>query len=236
MADTIRSMLFGLSDDHVILEPRSGQLLHPEALVAFQRLCADAQVAGFDPAIVSGFRSFDRQRVIWDGKAMGRRPLLDSSGEPMDISQLSPKQRVFAILRWSALPGASRHHWGTDFDLVDAGAMPEDYQPQLVPREVADEGIFGAFHRWLDEQIACGLSHGLFRPYGEDSGGIAPERWHLSYAPRARELEQLLTPENLRTLMQSCGLALCDTVCEHLQEIFVRFIRVPDHCYPQNHR
>ena len=39
------------------------------------------------------------------------------------MAQLSPAERIEAILRWSALPGASRHHWGTDLDLIDAHAI-----------------------------------------------------------------------------------------------------------------
>ncbi|AMX01892.1 peptidase [Microbulbifer thermotolerans] len=225
-------MLFGLGDEHVICEPRSGQLMHPEALLAFERLCADARAAGFDPLVVSGFRSFERQRTIWNAKARGERPVLDSRGRPLDVTQLSPPQTVFAILRWSALPGASRHHWGTDFDVVDAAAMPAGYRPQLTPQEFAHDGLFGPFHHWLSERIAEGRSHGLFRPYAEDRGGVAPEPWHLSYAPRARELQQLLTVERLSELVRSDELELCDSVCALLEDIFARFVLVPDSCYP----
>ncbi|BBM02107.1 M15 family metallopeptidase [Microbulbifer sp. GL-2] len=229
----LQRMLFGLTDEHVILDPTSGQLLHPEALVAFQRLRRDACDAGFDPRIVSGFRSFERQRTIWNGKAQGLRPVLDSEGTALEVSQLPPKDLVMAILRWSALPGASRHHWGTDFDMVDAAAMPENYEVQLTPQEVADNGIFGPFHLWLDERIAAGHSYGLFRPFATDQGGVAPERWHLSYAPRARELQGLLTVERLQEQLRRGDLALCDTVCERLDEIYTRFVWVPDHCYPE---
>ncbi|SDJ88997.1 M15 family metallopeptidase [Microbulbifer yueqingensis] len=233
----LERMLFGLTDEHVIVEPVSGQLLHPEALVAFERLREAAREAGFEPKVVSGFRDFERQRTIWNGKAAGQRPLLDSHGAPLESASLSERELVFAILRWSALPGASRHHWGTDFDVIDAAAVPEDYRPQLTPQEVADEGVFGPFHCWLDERIATGESFGLFRPYGRDRGGVAPERWHLSYAPRARELDELLTPAALRRLWrEQGGLELCDTVCANLDEIYTRFVRVPAECYPQNCR
>lgn len=228
----LQRILFGLGDGHVILEPESGQLLHPRALVAFEQLRQDARAAGFEPRIVSGFRSFERQLKIWNDKARGLRPLLDSAGNPLDPAQLSPEQTAFAILRWSALPGASRHHWGTDFDVVDAAAMPEGYRPQLTPAEVADEGIFGPFHRWLDQRIAAGESYGLFRPYAEDRGGVAPERWHLSHAPSARELQQLLTPALLAGQLQTCELALSECVCGNIESIYERFIRVPEHCYP----
>lgn len=234
----LQSMLFGLNDAHVILEPVSGQLMHPEALAAFSQLRRDAQEAGYDPRVVSGFRDFERQRTIWNRKALGQRPLLDSAGNPLDVAQMSPQDTVFAILRWSALPGGSRHHWGTDFDVIDAAAVPEDYQVQLTPDEVADSGVFGPFHCWLDERIAAGKSYGLFRPYDKDRGGVAPERWHLSYAPRARELQDLLTPALLRERVEGCQrgseLALADTVCANMESIYQRFVAVPDSAYPDN--
>jgi hypothetical protein len=54
---------------------------------------------------------------------------------------------------------------------------------QLSPDEVATGGVFDRLHCWLDARLATGESHGFFRPYGKDRGGVAPERWHLSYAP-----------------------------------------------------
>lgn len=241
MHSLLRDMLFGLSDAHVILEPVSGQLMHPEALTAFDQLRRDARDAGFHPKVVSGFRSFERQRTIWNAKVSGQRPLLDSACRELDVTCMSPEEIVFAILRWSALPGGSRHHWGTDFDVIDAAAVAEDYRVQLTPEEVADEGVFGPFHVWLDQRIAEGRSYGLFRPYAEDRGGVAPERWHLSYAPRAREFQQLLTGELLCEQLQRCQQAgagaevmLSAIACGAIDEIFARFIAVPDDAYPAN--
>ncbi|WP_160152751.1 M15 family metallopeptidase [Microbulbifer sp. ALW1] len=234
----LRNMLFGLNDAHVIVEPVSGQLMHPEALTAFDQLRRDAQEAGFSPTVVSGFRDFERQRAIWNAKAQGLRPLLDSDGCALDVAQLSPEEIAFAILRWSALPGGSRHHWGTDFDVIDAAAVPEDYRVQLTPDEVCDAGVFGPFHCWLDECIASGNSYGLFRPYAEDRGGVAPERWHLSYAPRAKEFQQLLSAEVLREQLELCQLdgelALADTICAQMDTIYPRFVLVPEAAYPSN--
>ena len=59
---------------------------------------------------------------------------------------------------------------------------------QLTPAEVAPGGPFDALHRWLDERMAAHASQGFFRPYARDCGGVAPERWHLSYAPLSCEL------------------------------------------------
>ena len=238
MHQLLKNILFGLTDAHVIVEPVSGQLMHPEALTAFDQLRRDAQGAGFDPKVVSGFRNFERQRAIWNAKACGQRPVLDNEGHELDVARMSPAEIVFAILRWSALPGGSRHHWGTDFDVIDAAAVPEDFRVQLTPEEVADDGVFGPFHCWLDERIAAGESYGLFRPYAIDRGGVAPERWHLSYAPRAREFQQLLSVDVLREQLLSCrgdsALALADTVCGEMPAIYARFVEVPETAYPRN--
>ena len=102
---------------------------------------------GFDLRVASGFRSFDRQLAIWNGKAAGSRPIHDDVGLPIDRGALGEDELIAAILRFSALPGASRHHWGSDMDVYDAAAVPEGYAVQLSPAEVADDGPFGALHR-----------------------------------------------------------------------------------------
>ena len=70
----------------------------------------------------SSFRDFARQLQIWNGKFSGERPMFDAGGRPARRGALSPRERIDAILLWSALPGASRHHWGTDLDLIDRNA------------------------------------------------------------------------------------------------------------------
>ena len=130
-----------------------------------------------------------------------------------------------AILRWSALPGASRHHWGSDLDVYDAAAVDARYAVQLTPEEVNPGGPFAPLHAWLDQQIAGNDCEGFFRPYAIDKGGIAPERWHLSYAPLAAECESALQAEALLQLLCECDtLALAPVVEAHWQEIYQRFI------------
>ncbi|MFN8580799.1 MAG: M15 family metallopeptidase [Gemmatimonadaceae bacterium] len=95
---------------------------------------------------------------MWNRKASGQLAVLDSHAQPMDITTLSARELVFAILRWSALPGASRHHWGTDIDVYDAAACPPGYEVELIPAEVDAGGMFAPLHEWLDAQIANGTS------------------------------------------------------------------------------
>ncbi len=174
--------LTGLDESHLVTL-HDGHRLQGVVASAFTALQTDARHAGFELAIASSFRSFSRQLAIWNGKASGDRPVHDDEGRPVVISTLPPAQQLQAILRYSALPGTSRHHWGTDLDVYDAAAVAPEYQVQLSVQEVSAGGVFDPLHRWLDARIAAGESHGFYRPYANDRGGVAPERWHLSYAP-----------------------------------------------------
>jgi hypothetical protein len=172
--------------------------LQPKAAQALSYLQAAAREAGFDLQTASAFRSFERQRLIWNAKVEGRRPVLDDRDAVVDLSALEPEKQIERILRFSALPGASRHHWGTDVDVFDAAALPDGYRLGLTLAEVAPGGLFDAFHCWLDERIAAGESFGFYRPYDEDRGGVSPERWHLSYAPLAFDLESRISAQALK--------------------------------------
>ncbi|MGY8860825.1 MAG: M15 family metallopeptidase, partial [Pseudomonadales bacterium] len=174
--------LTGLDETHLVILA-DGHRLQREVARAFTALQSDARNAGFELSIASSFRPFYRQLAIWNGKAAGTRPIHDDQGRPISIEQLSRTELLHAILRYSAMPGTSRHHWGTDLDVYDSAAVPSEYLLQLSPDEVAAGGVFDRLHCWLDERLAAGESHGFFRPYGKDHGGVAPERWHLSYAP-----------------------------------------------------
>lgn len=206
--------------------------IHRMAVKPFQSLQLMARSAGFDLVIASGYRDFDRQLMIWNDKALGKRPVYDNDGKVLDITCLSPWQLVQSILRWSALPGASRHHWGSDIDVYDRAAVPENYSLQLSEQEVQAGGPFAALHDWLDEQIASGNAQGFFRPYAIDRGGIAAERWHLSYAPVAVEYQRALSPGKLVDMLLSQPLQLKACVSEHFDEIYQRYIDVPMGCYP----
>jgi LAS superfamily LD-carboxypeptidase LdcB len=184
----------------------------------------EARRAGFDLEILSGFRSFERQLSIWNRKATGELPVLDSQAEPLVIHRLSEEDLVFAILRWSALPGASRHHWGTDLDVFDGAARPEGYEVELLPEEVDPGGMFGPLHDWLDQRIADSAAFGFFRPYDRDRNGVAPERWHLSCAPVAAPFERELSVERLERIIRGADISLKEVILAHLEEIYERFV------------
>lgn len=201
--------------------------LQPGLAEPLEQLRKAAQAEGFRLEVASGFRSFERQLQIWNAKAQGERPVLDDSGQPLDLGALSEPQRMFAILRWSALPGSSRHHWGTDLDVYDSSRLPPGYQLQLTQEETRGEGPCAAFHAWLGDYLASERNPGFFRPYDRDRGGVAPEPWHLSYAPLASPLAEQLTPSALAPILESSDLLLKDAVLEQLEDIFARFVRLP---------
>jgi LAS superfamily LD-carboxypeptidase LdcB len=220
-------LLTGRTEEHLEsladgAEP--GIKIHREVAAPFSLLRKAANSAGFDLRILSGFRSFEAQLSIWNRKARGELAVLDSDAVPLNIEELSERELAFAILRWSALPGASRHHWGTELDVFDAVSRPEGYEIELIPEEVDSGGMFGPLHDWLDDRMHDGRAFGFFRPYDRDRNGVAPERWHLSFSPVADVLQENLSVDVLEATIRASDLLLKEVVIEHLDEIFERFV------------
>jgi hypothetical protein len=138
----------------------------------------------------------------------------------LNAGGLSPDDRMFAILRWSALPGASRHHWGTDIDVFDRAALPQG-QPALRREETLPGAVFGSLHSWLDENLE---GSGFFRPYDRDRGGGSPEPWHLSHVELGERLRAAHSLELLERAVRSGGLELEAPVLRHLDEIYRRYV------------
>jgi LAS superfamily LD-carboxypeptidase LdcB len=223
--DQLKQQLLGLDENFLVSSPELQCRLHPETLAAVFDLRARAANFGFDLRIASSFRNFERQLLIWNDKANGKRTLLDSNGVPLDSNNLSAHEKVFAILRWSALPGASRHHWGTDLDIYDASRIDAGYQLQLTVAETQAGGPFAEFYRWFDDELqqpGCPF----YRPYDRDRGGVAPEPWHLSYAPLAKNYAALFTAEMLHQQIEKSPLELKQIVLENFDEIYQRYVCV----------
>jgi LAS superfamily LD-carboxypeptidase LdcB len=214
--------LTGRTRAHVLELTELRCTLQPDAARAFAALRAAAAAAGLDLAAASSFRDFERQLGIWNDKFRGRRPLLDLDGTPLDPAVMTAPQIVRAILHWSALPGASRHHWGTEIDVIDRAALTDGAKARLVPAEYGAGGVFAKLDRWLEQHAE---SYGFFRPYDRDRGGVQPEPWHLSFAPIAGTALQGLTVEVLSQALRGVELAGAETVWPQLNEIHARYVR-----------
>jgi LAS superfamily LD-carboxypeptidase LdcB len=83
------------------------------------------------------------------------------------------------ILEYSAVPGTSRHHWGTDIDIN--GASPEYFET-----EKGEE-----VYNWLNQNAA---SFGFCQTYtakGPDRpNGYNEEKWHWSYLPLSQKFTE----------------------------------------------
>jgi LAS superfamily LD-carboxypeptidase LdcB len=213
--------LTGSSDSHVMAVAEPPCRLHPQVAGAMQEMRAAAAAAGIDLIPVSSFRSFGQQLKIWNEKYLGQRPLLSRSGAVLDALALDEDARIEAILQWSALPGASRHHWGSDFDVIDRNRLPDGTAVELSPEEYTSGGRYELLDRWLTQY---GADFGFFRPYDLDRGGVQPEPWHLSFAPVASGAQRAMTAEVLTSALHAADIAGSAIVQKRLEEIFQRFV------------
>jgi len=216
--------LTGRAATHVCESADVQCVLHAQAAEALIALRNDARQAAIEVKVVSAFRDFNRQLALWSAKFSGQRVLLDRSGQPLQ-DNLYENELIDAILIWSALPGASRHHWGTEVDLMDAGAVPAGYRPRLTPADYHPGGCFERLGGWLDSNMA---RYGFFRPYATDRGGVQPEPWHLSYAPLSVPALQMLTVEVLREAIEGSDMPGRELVLARLPELHARYVLAVD--------
>lgn len=201
-----------------LTEVSKGQRLHPEAANAYVKMRQAADDDGITLSLYSSYRSFSTQQVIWDRKWLGERPVLDDRNSPIDINQLSDPAKLKAILRWSALPGTSRHHWGTDIDLYSEPLKTADFD--LTPGRYQRGGEFYPLWQWLEQHAA---TFGFFFPYRQDLGATAPEPWHLSYTPLAQHFKSEHQLSELYTVIEQSDIAGKATILQNLAEIYSHY-------------
>jgi LAS superfamily LD-carboxypeptidase LdcB len=217
--------LTGQARSHVADVPDPQCTLHVHVVAPFLNLRRAALADGIHLAPISSFRDFSRQLAIWNGKFSGEKPMLDAAGRPIDVSELSAGERIEAILLWSALPGASRHHWGTDVDLIDTQATAPDYRPQLIPEEFAPGGPYAALAEWLEANAA---RFGFFRPFRGLLSGVQPEPWHFSFAPVAENARRALTPVVLRKAIDAAPILGKQQLLTQLDTLHERYVAAID--------
>lgn len=221
----ISLILTGKSREHLVPLPNAiadHHALQAEAVQAFLQLQQAAKRAGFNLQPASTFRDFERQKLIWDGKFNGERKVHDDNGYPCNFNGLDDWQKCRAILRWSAMPGASRHHWGTEIDIFDPDLLPQGQTLQLEPWEYQTGGYFQKLTNWL---LANAETYGFFFPFMDrDDKRIGTEPWHISYFPLAEHYERLFSAEILQNAWQNEEIAGKACLTAHLDEIFADYI------------
>lgn len=237
--DDIDKQLLGLTDQHVHYlsndnavgsvktpsKPQTG--IHQQMYTAFEALRKSAKTAGIELKIASGFRSFERQLQIWNNKFVGNTAIKKANGETLDISCLSDWQIIEAILLYSALPGASRHHWGCDIDVYAPNLLAAGESLQLEPWEYQQSGPMEKLSTWLNQHAA---EFGFYFPYDNYRGGIAAEPWHLSYAPLAKQYQETFNIQTLQACLINADIAGKVVIIDNLAEITKRFINNVNTC------
>ena len=146
--------------------------LRAEATRDLERLVAAAEAQGVWLYVVSATRTHNRQRALWEARFDGSRTSMGRN-----LLELFPDegQRCRALMRYSAPPGLSRHHWGTD---VDLNSLSMAYWESPAGRKALD---------WLEAQ-AGEYGYVMAYPAGRRGAGPSYEPWHWSYAPLSQPL------------------------------------------------
>lgn len=148
---------------------KEGMYLRKETLAAFVKMYDAAKSEGVNLKIISATRNFSEQKAIWEAKWNGSR-LVNGKNLAQTISDRV--ERAKTILRYSSMPGTSRHHWGTDMDL---NSLENAYFTTAEGKKV---------YEWLKINAA---TFGFCQPYSVKNenrpNGYEEEKWHWSYTP-----------------------------------------------------
>lgn len=162
--------------------------LRKETLDAFLQMAEKAREDKIDLKIASATRNFDYQNEIWAKKWSGAT-LVD--GKNLSITIPDGLDRLKKILEYSAVPGTSRHHWGTDIDIN--GADVSYFESKKGKRE----------YEWLTQNAPL---FGFCQTYDLKGSarptGYNEEKWHWSFMPLSRvfleEYKNLIKLEDIK--------------------------------------
>ena len=157
---------------------------------AFKKMEAAAKRDGIYLKIVSAYRGFERQKLIWNNKY---------EKFTNDFS-LEPEKAISEIIRFSTVPGTSRHHWGTDIDIID-GNFPDE-ENVLVSEKFEKDGLFYKVKNWLDNNSE---NFGFYLTYTNEKNrkGFEFEPWHYSYKPVSVKYYRALIKTDLKKIIKS---------------------------------
>lgn len=145
--------------------------LRKEAALALQKMISALKKDHPNARILvkSSTRNFMFQKIIWERKWDGDTLV---GGKRLNRTIRDPKKRALKILEYSSMPGTSRHHWGTDFDI------------NKLNNSYYNSGNGALVFRWLKKN---GNRFGFCQPYTAGrKHGYKEERWHWSYMPLAK--------------------------------------------------
>lgn len=166
--------------------------LQKEVFDAFQEMKKAALKEGITIKIVSGYRSFNRQKSIWNRKY-----------NKYIAQGLSPDAALQKIIEYSTIPGTSRHHWGTDIDIIDASVkMPKNL---LSESNYSKNGVYFNLKKWMDKNAE---TYGFYLVYTNTTSrkGFKYEPWHYTYKPLSKPMLKAFKKIDLGTFFQNLDL------------------------------
>jgi len=163
--------------------------LRKDAQDAFVSMKKAAYQDGIDLKIVSSYRSFERQRGIFE-----RKYLAYTEDEGME-----PLAAIDKIIEYSTIPGTSRHHWGTDMDITDGYVQTSG--DVLVAEKFQSGGPFERLKQWMDEHARTFDFHLVYTD-NPKRRGFKYEPWHYSYAPLSIPMLTSFRKKNILLLLE----------------------------------
>lgn len=151
--------------------------LRKDVLTAFLKMYEAAKKDGISLKVESATRNFAKQKRIWEKKWTGKTKI--EGGKDATKAYPVAKTRALTILKWSSMPGTSRHHWGTD---IDINAFENEY---------FEKGKGLKEYEWLTANAA---KFGFCQVYTDKSDGRTGynmEKWHWTYMPISKQLTQI---------------------------------------------
>tara|TARA_B100001093_G_scaffold244396_1_gene234026 strand:- start:1069 stop:1782 length:714 start_codon:yes stop_codon:yes gene_type:complete len=147
--------------------------LEKNTFIAMEKMRKAALLDGIKIKVVSGFRDFERQKQIWNRKFK----------KFTTENNLSDLEAIKEIIRFSTIPGTSRHHWGTEIDVID-----EDFKNEkklLISKKYEKGGVFEKLKKWMDNNSQ---KFGFYLTYDDNINrkGFEYEPWHYSYLPESK--------------------------------------------------
>lgn len=167
--------------------------LQKEASESFINMRKEALKAGISIQIVSSYRSFASQKKIWNRKY-----------KKYILRGLSPEKTIEKIIEYSTIPGTSRHHWGTDIDIIDgAFEIPKNI---LFEDNYLNEGVYSNLKEWMD---ANSEKFGFYLVYDKSLSrrGFKYEPWHYSYMPLSKPILEKFLSRDLKKILQKSNLS-----------------------------
>lgn len=136
------------------------EYIHRDVLEPFLEMHAAAAKEGINLDIISVTRPFREQQIIWETRWN---------------RNINPEDAAKEVLKYIAMPGTSRHHWGTDIDVI--GTKLYIYETDWGKKA----------YKWM---IDNANDFGFYQVYTADrETGYNEEKWHWTYFPVSKQYQ-----------------------------------------------